>query len=308
MLPRYFLIPIAILMGCSFIGISLLARPQMAGIVKAEQFMLVDKNGFEYGGLFVTPDGAAQFVLHDPGLQSIGEMRIAPDGTARLQLTDGAGRAGPGLYRDADGSMGFAIVDDADIRRGNFVGTADGTVWLVLSSEDQSRQNYLSTQTDGTGLLRFTNRNGVGGPTVYYAANGDSGFCLDDIQGHRRGDFRLEPDGYVTHHLGPPAADPHAAGVQMGVETRGNAYVGVVRDHVWRCLLGMDPDGLPSVQMWNKKKTPRLMVAVGDENYAGLAIRNDRGQLVMDAMVGTNGQPVLIGYDGKGNTVWEIPE
>jgi hypothetical protein len=146
---------------------------KQARTIKAQQFVLVDKDGAERGAMEVTADGTADLGLMDATGRNRGEFQVTKQGTAAVALYD------------QHGAQRVVVGEPVAGRRGVAIYGSNGRQLALLSVTDNNESN-LTLYDPSTGRARV----GLG-----VTPEGEPGLALFDKNGKDRLELHIGRKG-----------------------------------------------------------------------------------------------------------------
>jgi hypothetical protein len=160
------------------------ARARSARVVKAEQFVLVDRSGTQRGALQVA-DGTASLALNDGDGRNRAELRVRKEGASSVTFYDQAGNRRIEVGQSPSGRAGLAIFASGGGRQIAAVSAAEnGETGFTLYDPTTGRARAgLGVAADGEPALVLFDQNGKDRAELHIAVQGKPGLVLADESG-----------------------------------------------------------------------------------------------------------------------------
>jgi hypothetical protein len=160
------------------------ARARSARVVKAEQFVLVDRSGTQRGVMQVA-DGTSSLALNDGDGHNRAELHVKKEGGSSVTFYDQAGNRRIEVGQSPSGSAGLAIFASGGGRQIAAVSAAgSGETGFTLYDPTTGRARAgLGVAADGEPALVLFDQNGKDRAELHIAVQGKPGLVLADENG-----------------------------------------------------------------------------------------------------------------------------
>jgi len=160
------------------------AAARAARVIRAEKFVLVDRDGTERGVISVSSRGVADVSLADKAGRERGEFRVGADGSAAIGFYDENGAKRVIVGDTATGRSGLAIFASNGRQLAGFTAAEDNQSSVTLYDPANGRARLgLGVAATGAPALVLFDQNGRDRAEFHVNVKGKPGLALADESG-----------------------------------------------------------------------------------------------------------------------------
>jgi len=276
------------------------AKPQVAEVVRAKRFELVDSSGRVRVRLSVTLTGGSSIDLLDNEGQIRANLGVRFDDSPSLDLRDREGKMRASMRILSDGSPGLNLLDKERKNRAALFLFSDGSPMLSLADKGESGDRLalmrasLAVKSDGYPELRLQGK-GAEGVATLDVAPGDT------------------PELRMTKGI------LHTTRALLNVSTDGPSGLWLTdKEGQPRAGIAVKSDGSPSLNLQDKEGKPRASLGVLADGSPGVVLcdkdgkkRAVLGRTVLESVKTgeetTTAESSLTLFDKEGKVLWKAP-